>query len=466
MSLHSIIIGAGISGLVAAWHLKKSGRNVLLLESGDRVGGVIQSEEVEGFLIERGPNSLRGTHEFLDLVEDLGLMNELVTGDPQAPAYVYFNGTLQAVPMSPPALIRTKLLSTSAKLRLLREPFIKARRDGGEESIASFVSRRLGPEILERLVAPFLSGVYAGNPEQLSVQAVLARLAEFESEAGSILRGALKAASRARQSSRDQASPSSRSLRPYRLCSFRDGLQRLPQALAAALGDSLLTGARVNSIGTNTASGQFEVSFECRGEMKTVTAATLVMATPADATARLLNNSAPEVATLVADIPYTSLVSLPLAYRSEQVARKLDGFGFLAPRREGLRVLGSIWNSSLFAERAPEGWVLLNNFIGGETDPEAVRLSDEELIGIVHRDLQKVLGSTGEPRRLPVTRWSRAIPQYVIGHAARVAQIEAALKNRRGLWLAGNYLRGVALGDCLKRAKQIAGEVSEYQLSQ
>src|SRR5262245_42643967 len=213
MKLDAIIIGAGISGLVTAHRLKKMGRHILLLESCDRVGGVMQSLDAEGFLIEQGPNSLRGTHELLDLVEELGLAEELVTADPRAPAYVYADNQLHAVPMGPPALIKTRLISNSAKLRLLREPFIKARNAGGEESIASFVRRRLGDEILNRLVAPFLSGVYAGDPERLSVEACFPRLAELESDAGSIVRGAIRAM---RTSNKKNEKPK-RSLRPYRL---------------------------------------------------------------------------------------------------------------------------------------------------------------------------------------------------------------------------------------------------------
>src|SRR5215467_9444996 len=242
MNVDSVIIGAGVSGLVAAHRLKKMGRDLLLVESGDHVGGVIQSSEVEGFLIERGPNSLRGSHEFLDLVEELNLTAELITADPRAPAYVYAGGELHAVPMSPPALVKTKLISNAAKLRLLREPFVKSRRGGGEESVASFVRRRLGDEILERLVEPFLSGVYAGDSEELSLQACFPKLAEFEAEAGGILRGALRAARRSRGGARNGAGRPKRSLRPYRLCSFRQGLSALPEALSGSLGGRLLTG--------------------------------------------------------------------------------------------------------------------------------------------------------------------------------------------------------------------------------
>jgi protoporphyrinogen/coproporphyrinogen III oxidase len=453
MNFDSVIIGAGISGLVTAHRLKKMGRDPLLIESGDRVGGAIQSHEVEGFLIECGPNSLRGSHEFLDLVEELNLTGELIAADPRAPAYIYADGKLQAAPMNPPALIKTKLISNAAKLRLLREPFVKARRDGGEESIASFVRRRLGNEILERMVAPFLSGVYAGDPEQLSVQACFPKLAEFEAEAGGILRGAIRAA---KQSRKGESKPK-RSLRPYRLCSFRHGLSALPEALSRAIGDRLLTGARIINI---ESAGGFEITVEHRGEIRTIKSPTLVVSTPAYVTAHLLGAVTPEIATLVAEIPYVSIASVPIAYRDNQVYCELDGFGFLAPRGEGLRTLGSIWNSSLFTDRAPEGWVCLTNFIGGATDPEAIKLGDEELIRIVHDDLNKVLGISGGPRRLPITRYERAIPQYTLGHAARVERIEAALRGVPGLWIAGNYLRGISLGDCIKNADRVAVEIA------
>jgi oxygen-dependent protoporphyrinogen oxidase len=451
MAFDAIIIGAGISGLAAAYYLKQAGHNILLLERSACAGGVIQSFEADGFLLERGPNSLRGTHEFLALVDELKLHDELVTANPKAPAYIYFNHALHPVPMNPVALITTKLLSTRAKLRLLGEPFIARRREGGEESLASFVRRRLGDEVLERLVAPFVSGVYAGDPEQLSVQASFARLAEFEATSGSIVNGAIKAARAARANKNKPA----RSLRPYRLCSFRSGLQTLPAALARALGESLLTEAQVMRL-SQIEHFKFQITCTHKQQSHTVEAARLIIATPSFVAAALLGELAPELAALLAEIPYTTIAAVPLAYRVSQVARVLDGFGFLAPRGQGLRTLGSIWNSALFPHRAPDGFVLTNNFIGGETDRAAVELSDDELIQIVHRDLQKALGITGEPHRLPITRWTRAIPQYNLGHAARVATIEAALTARPGLHLAGNYLRGVSLGDLIKRGKELA----------
>lgn len=451
MTFDSIIIGAGISGLSTAYYLKKAGQNILLLEASERVGGVIQSLDADGFLLERGPNSLRGSHELLDLVDELQLHEELVAANPKAPAYVYFQQSLQAVPMSPLALLKTKLLSANGKLRLLREPFIAARQAESEESLDSFFRRRLGDEIQERLVAPFVSGVYAGDPQQLSIQASFARLAEFEAQAGSIFKGAIKAA----RAAKAKAEPPKRSLRPYRLCSFRRGLETLPYAIARALGESCRVAAAITQV-SRSSDGQFCVT----ANAKTLTTKSLILATPASVTAQLLHEIAPEISSLLTEIPYTKICAVPLAYRAEQLAQPLQGFGFLAPRGQGLRTLGSIWNSSLFPARAPEGWVVLNNFIGGETDREAIHLSDDELIATVHRDLQTVLGITGAPKRLPITRWQQAIPQYNLGHAARVAAIETALAQHKGVWLAGNYLHGVAIGDCLKQGKELAEKVA------
>ncbi|MGE0887235.1 MAG: protoporphyrinogen oxidase [Blastocatellales bacterium] len=454
MKVDSIILGAGISGLVVAYRLKQLGQNVLVLEHTNRVGGAIQSRDADGFLIEQGPNSLRGAHELLDLVEELNLIDELVTGDPKAPAYVYSGEKLHAVPMGPGALFKSKLISGAGKWRLFAEPFIKGRPKNGEESIASFIRRRLGHQVLEKLVAPFLSGVYAGDPERLSVQACFPKLAEFEADAGSIVRGGLKSLRAARQ----QNEQPKRSLRPYRLCSFRNGLNTLPQRLAQELGSALMLEADVRGISKSPEG--FELAVEHQAQLKQFTCSTLIVATPADAAARLLAAISPSLSSLLSEIPYASLASVPLAYRVEQLGRQADGFGFLAPRSEGLRTLGSIWNSSLFTGRAPEGWVLTTNFIGGATDPEAVTLSDDELISMVHTDLSKALGISGEARRLPITRYERAIPQYEIGHAARVARLEAELQNHPGLRMAGNYLHGVAIGDCIRQAEQLATEIA------
>jgi protoporphyrinogen/coproporphyrinogen III oxidase len=460
-TLEALVIGAGISGLVAAYRLMKSGRDVLLIESSDRVGGVIHSQEAEEFLIERGPNSFRGTSTLLDLFEELGLMNDLVTADPRAPAFiyggVYAGHGLEPVPMSLAAALSTRLISARGKLRLLREPFIARRRDSREESIAAFVRRRLGSEVLDNLIAPFVSGVYAGDPERLSIQATFARLARLETESGSIVKGLWKTPRPQNKKKKKKGIPPKRSLRQYRLCSFASGLEQWPKALASKLGLRLRTNSRAVSITRSHSGRLFEVILDEGERQLTVHAKNLIVATPAGAAAGLLSKIAPEIATRLETIEYVSLVSLPLAYRAEV---RLHGFGFLAARSAGLRILGSVWNSSLFRDRAPAGWVLLTSFIGGATDSEAIHLSDDELISIADRDLKQVLAITSQPRRLPITRWARAIPQYTIGHAAKTEELQEALKRQEGLWLIGNYLGGVSLGDCIENATKIAGAVA------
>jgi oxygen-dependent protoporphyrinogen oxidase len=237
-------------------------------------------------------------------------------------------------------------------------------------------------------------------------------------------------------------------------------LQTLTEALAQALGENLWTQVRVHSL-SHLSDFSFEIVFERNGDLATLQTRSLMLATPAFTAAQLLQPLAPELSAWLAEIPYTTIAAVPLAYRVSQVARPMDGFGFLAPRGQGLRTLGSIWNTSLFPQRAPDGFVLTNNFIGGETDRDAILLSDDELTRIVHRDLQTVLGITGEPHRLPITRWQRAIPQYNLGHAARVATIEALLQERPGLRLAGNYLHGIALGDLIRQGKELAAIIAK-----
>src|SRR6266850_515031 len=233
-----VVIGAGISGLVCAFRLKTLGVDVALLERSDRVGGVIQSERTEGFLIERGPNSSQGTEELVALVEEMGIIDELVEGDPKAPAYVYFNKRLHAVPSGPGAFLKTDLLSLAGKLRIFKEPFVPVRHSDSEESVGSFARRRIGHEAAERMVAPFVSGIYAGDAEQLSVQAAFPKLANLETGYGGLFRGTFAKAREARKARKsaaavlDKAAPTRR-----RLCSFQNGMAVLPETLASKLGE-------------------------------------------------------------------------------------------------------------------------------------------------------------------------------------------------------------------------------------
>jgi oxygen-dependent protoporphyrinogen oxidase len=466
MKREAIIIGAGISGLACAYRLKRLGIDALLLEQSDRVGGVIQSERIDGHLIERGPNSSQGTEDLMALVEELGLMGEVAEGDPKAPAYVYFNGRLHAVPSSASAFIKSKLLSLRGKIRIFKEPFIAARSSGEEESIAAFARRRIGREAAERMVAPFVSGIYAGDAEKLSVQAAFPRLANLETAYGGLIRGTIAKAREARREKKaasevlDKAAPTRR-----RLISFKDGMAVLPRALAACLGEDLISGCSTIRVGNDpqisnsSQSGQrsaYTVEFERAGTQHRIECDRLIIATPSRAAARLVAPISGELSNLLDEITYPPLAVVSLSYDVSAIRTALDGFGFLVPPVEGLNILGCVWNSSLFSGRAPEGKALVTVFIGGARAPELVKLADDELVSTAHGELQKIMSISGEPRAVAITRWERAIPQYNIGHAARVSKIERLLETIPGLRLAGNYLHGVSTGDCIKEADRVA----------
>jgi len=462
-----VVIGAGISGLVCAYRLKSLGVDVLLIEKSERVGGVMQSETHDGFLIERGPNSSQGTEELMALIEELGILDEVAEGDPKAPAYVYFNGRLHAVPAGAGAFVRSKLLSASGKLRILAEPFIRARRASEEESIFSFARRRLGRQAAERMVAPFVSGIYAGDAEKISVQAAFPKLANLETTYGGLIRGTIAKAREARRAKKstsavlDKAAPTRR-----RLISFKSGMQHLPQTLAAKIGEDLMTGAAncelriANSSRAGKQSGHFTILYERAGSFFQITGNHLIIASPAKATAALVAPFAAELSHLLEEIYYPPIAIVCLAYDQTKINTPLDGFGFLVPPSERLNILGCVWNSSLFAGRAPKGKALITVFIGGARNPQVVQLGDAELVTLVHTDLQNILGITAEPQTVAITRWERAIPQYNLGHRDRVQRIEALLAETPGLRLVGNYLHGVSTGDCIKEADRVAKEVS------
>ncbi|MFY9607714.1 MAG: protoporphyrinogen oxidase [Blastocatellia bacterium] len=474
-----VVIGAGLSGLVCGYRLKTLGVDVLLIEKSDRFGGVIQSERIDGFLIERGPNSSQGTEDLMALVEELAITGELVEGDPKAPAYVYFDGKLHAVPSGAGSFIKSNLLSFGGKLRIATEPFVAVRREATEESVAAFARRRIGPEAAERLVAPFVSGIYAGDADRLSVQAAFPRLAILETTYGGLIRGTFakgREARRARESAvavLEKAAPTRR-----RAVSFREGMAFLPNTLARRLGEDLVTGcseirllvsdrgssraqeAPGSRTATGTIASEFEVEFTRAGARDRLTCDRVIIATPARATSALVANLSDDLSRLLDEIEYPPLAVLSIAYEASAIRVALNGFGFLAAPSEGLNILGCVWNSSLFAGRAPEGKALLTVFIGGARNPGAARLADDELVSTAHSELQRVLGISSEPRVVAITRYERSIPQYNLGHAERVQRIESLPTRVPGLNLIGNYLHGVSTGDCIKEADRVAREVA------
>lgn len=455
MTAHStaLVVGGGISGLVCAYSLRKAGVKVLLLEASARPGGVIRSERRDGFLLELGPQSFSGTAPVLELCRELGIDGQLVQAPPRTPRYVLVGGALRRVPLSPPAFFSSSLFNAGTKWSVLRDLFGTSQPPEQDESVAAFFRRKFSAEMLEKLVGPFVSGIHAGDPEQLSLRAAFPPLHEAEKSAGSIIRGMLRDA-KAKEGSRERPA----------LLSFREGNETLIRALAARLGPALRCSVEVTGIrlGSGAAAEKFEVHFTAGGREEIIGAGNLVVATPTNVASKLLGALDNSFERLLGGITYAPVAIVSLGYHKSDVGHALEGFGFLVPRSAGLSILGSVWNSSLFPNRAPDGEVLLTSFVGGATNSQAVTRSSQALISLVHKEIAPVLNLRQEPVFSNVEIYQRAIPQYNLGHGERLAALEALRAKYPGLWLAGNYLRGPAIGACVEQALGVAGEIAEH----
>jgi len=440
-SVPVVVVGAGISGLVCAYALHKAGVDAQVLEASPRAGGVIASEVRDGFLLELGPQSFSGTAVLRSLCKELGIEDQLIQAPAGAPRYVLIDGKLKAVPLSPVSILTSSLLSGKTKWRIARDAFGTTHAPQQDESVAALVRRKFGEELLDRLVGPFVSGIYAGDPETISLRAAFPQVYEAEKSAGSIIRGMIRAA-------KSQEGPRERPT----LLSFRNGNETLLRALAQKTGSRLRLDAEVLGIAVrgDAESVRFEVRSRQAGGDQMVVAERLVLATPANVAGALLRDANPAFEPVLAGIEYAPVAVVSLGYRRQDVGHSLDGFGFLVPRSSGLRVLGSVWNSSLFPERAPAKHVLLTSFVGGAADPRAAELSTEDLAALVHREVAPLLRIRAAPVFSHVQVYRRALPQYNIGHGERLMALERLLSSLPGLSLVGNYFRGPAIGNCVE----------------
>jgi len=458
--VQALVVGAGISGLATAYALQKAQIQTMIVEAGVRPGGVIQSMKREGYLIECGPQSFSGNAALSSLCEDLNLVDERVLADPKAPRYVLIDGALQAVPMNPVALLTSPLLGGGTRGALVRDLFGKSTAPQPDESVASFVRRKYSERLLDRLVGPFVSGIYAGDPEKLSLRAAFPILYEAEKASGSVLRGFF-AVLKARSAKRPKSE--GRHEKPT-LQSFQEGNESLIRALADHLGENLRCGVEVSNVGHLNSGGRekaprFRISLRSPHGNEVIESERLILAVPTNVAAKLLAPLDAAFPTQLEGIAYSGVAVVSLGYRKKDVAHPLEGFGFLVPRSSGLADLGTVWNSSLFPGRAPEGEALLTSFVGGATNPGAIQDTPAKLGACVHGEIAPILGIRQEPVFSNVTIWQQAIPQYNLGHTARLEAIEHTRTKFPGLYFAGNYLNGPAIGTCVERALKVADEI-------
>lgn len=453
-NVDTLIIGGGISGAATLHWLSSAGIDVVLIEAGERLGGVIGSRRnALGALVESGPNSVQLSQPLLvRLIDELELQSDLLFADGRAAKrFIVRDGSLVPVPMGPGTLISTRLFSVRAKLRLLREPFIRRGNDGADESIADFAARRFGREIADYAFNPFVSGVYAGRPEDLSMRSTFPKIYELERNHGSVIRGGI-ATMRAKRAAR--ALPSATASLPRKgLISFGEGMATLPLRVQDVWSDRVRLGEAAVHI--ERATGGWHVrtadeSFNC---------ARVVIATSAHMAASLTETLDDELARTLRRIMYPPIASVVSVHRRDSVGNPLDGFGFLVPAVEQRKILGVVFSSTLFPNRAPEGHVALTTFVGGARQPELVGLGDRELQDLVDDEHRSLIGTTEAPVTTDITRWREAIPQYNLGYSDILASIDAAEGRHRGLYLAGNYRGGASVGDCVRSAFELSERI-------
>ncbi|MBF0447568.1 MAG: protoporphyrinogen oxidase [Magnetococcales bacterium] len=445
-----IIVGGGISGLSTALFLSQGGMSVRVLESRQEPGGNLLTSNSNGYQIEHGPNSTlhkpgREEDGLGRLMERIGL-TPIVANEQAGKRFIVRKQKLIPLPASPVEFLTTPAFSVAAKMRLLLEPFIGRAKQ--EESIAQFVERRLGREFLDYAIDPFVSGVYAGNVHQLSVQAAVAKIYALEADHGSLIRGALFG----RQKNMS-------GMPKGRLISFPSGMAALPKAIEQALPEGTIQlGKRV--VGLQRSKDLWQVYWEGKGGTAGIEQADrVILSTPAPQTAQIIQGLFPAAARLLSTIYYPPILSIALAYSRQRVEHALDGFGFLIPRCEEIRTLGSLFSSTLFPGRAPEGQILLTNFIGGATDLGVEVTDDRSLAVEVSHEISQLLGIEGKPDFVQVTRYRESIPQYTLGHLTKLKNIDRALTGQPGLYLRSNWSGGISVGDCIHNGELLAEEI-------
>ncbi|MEA3465966.1 MAG: protoporphyrinogen oxidase [Thermodesulfobacteriota bacterium] len=459
-----VIIGAGISGLATAYALEQAASaeqrdlQIIVIEKQAHCGGKIWSRREDGYLCEWGPNGfLDNKPATLDLCKSLTIDNDLVRSNDNArKRFIFSDNTLHRLPENGAMFFSSKLLSWSGKLRLLGELAVAAKKDNRDETLAEFGRRRLGAEALDKLIAPMAGGIFAGDPETMSVKSCFPRIVELEQQYGGLLKAMIKMARQKRRERKAGKQVASAAGPGGILTSFAGGIQQLTDSLTPALKADICTGLSVESI---EYADHYLLALSDGSQIE---ADVVVSAAPANALAPMLQNLNAEAASLLNKIPYAAMNVVCFGYDRDQLACNVDGFGYLIPRKEGCSVLGTLWDSSIFTQRAPEGKVLLRSMMGGATRPKAAELNDDQVQALVQADLERIMGITVDPEFMRIFRHQYAIPQYVSGHAALVKQLRSELSVLPGLFITGNAYDGIGLNDCVKNAQVTARQALEF----
>jgi len=474
MSKRAVVVGGGIAGLAVAFELREraasvpGGLEVQVLEGAERLGGNLRTERVDGWQVEWGPNGfLDNVPATVDLVRRLGREGELVRANAAAARrFLYRNGKLHLLPDGLGSFLACPVLSLRGRLRVLGEPFAR-KHPGDDETIYRFAKRRIGREAAQILVDAMVSGVFAGDSRALSLEACFPKMAEMEREHGGLVRamvakmlakGRAKQEMERRRAAGEDVAAMARPGGPAgpggTLTSFTRGIETFVEALAAPLGDAVRTGVPVRALDRSERRG-----WALAAGKETVDADAVVLAIPAGLAAPMVAPLDDVVAGALRAVPTSSLAVVAMGYDVRAIGSAPNGFGFLVPRGQDLRILGCLCDSSIFPHRAPDGKVLLRAMIGGAHDPQAVGLADDELLAVASREVAKAMGFTAEPERHWIFRHRLGISQYAVGHLERLALIERRLASWPGLFLAGQSYRGVAMNACAEQAPVVAEKV-------
>lgn len=457
MEKKAIVIGAGISGLCAAIELKKAGFNVTVLEKRERAGGVIGTSARDGFRAESGSNTVMvNSQKTLDFLAEIGLKEKIAISAPSAKKRFFARyGKPQAVPMGPLQLLTTRLFSFTGKLRMLCEPFVKPPQKDSDPSVAEFTVERFGKEVLDYAMNPFMAGIYGADPEKLSIKHAFPPFWNLATKYGSVIRGAMKA--------RKEKMAVGNFFKPM-LISFKSGMHTLTDALAAELGDSVKCLAKVISIDSNCEG--WEVSWGTETEDVCEHYDALVVAVPAPEISDLpFGGTLSAALAPLAKIQYAPVATYTMGFKRQDVSHPLDGFGVLTPKKENFSILGSLFVSTLFDDRAPDGCVTLTNYVGGMRYPELASLERGEMREVILKDLRRLLGVKGEPVFEELFVWKHAIAQYNVGYQEYLDIMEDIEKRIPNMALVGAYRGGVGVSSCLENgllaAAKLAGRISD-----